>query len=156
MKMHPYVKLIRDAAAGIKGVWVRRYGDGVMYAGIAWDSVGNPVAAHERLDRLRVLCVDLGFDCGANGKPGTSGEYSFMLAETARVDTTSRTNAEIKRTPKPTGFRIRYRFSARRPWRFMLDPHSARKHARYPTQEAAEAASNRRPKLPNEEREIVE
>jgi hypothetical protein len=52
------------------------------------------------------------------------------------------------------GFRLRYRFGSK-PWKFFLDPQNGRKHARYTTTEAAEAASSRRPLLPNEEREIV-
>lgn len=150
--MHPYVKMIRTASAGIDGVWVRRWKDGVMYAGVTWKSVGSADAAKARLDRLRVLCVELGFECGPDGKPGTSGEYSFILAETEALKVKSHRLIERK---TDSGFRIRYRFGPDKPWRFFLDPRNGRKHARYATREAAEAASNRRPILPHEKREIV-
>lgn len=146
--MNPHVKHIRDAARGFKGVWVRHYSDGTIFVGITWKSVGD------RVNRLRHLCADLGYECGPRGKDGTAGEYSFIVADTGRVDLTARTNAEPKQKRKPTGFRVRYRFGPRRPWRFFT--RTGRAHARYETREAAEAIVNSRHKLPGEEREIVE
>jgi hypothetical protein len=155
--MNPFVKYIRDAARGIDGVWVRRYSDGTIFVGITWKSVGDPDHARERVNRLRKLCADLGFECSACGARGTAGEYSFLVADTGRVDLTARTNAEQPRKPKPTGFRVRYRFGPRRRWRFFTvgsGRHTS--HARYGTRGEAEAAMNGWSRLPGEEREIVE
>lgn len=152
--MNKYVKHIRDAARGIDGVWVRHYSDGTTFVGITWKSVGNTDAAIERVNRLRHLCADLGYECGPRGKPGTSGEYSFIVADTGRVDITARTNAERKPRIKPTGFRVRYRFGPGRQWRYFTSGRN--RHARYETREAAEAVVNSKHKLPGEEREIVE
>lgn len=151
--MNPHVKHIRDAARGIKGVWVRHYSDGTIFVGITWKSVGDRDAAIDRVNRLRHLCADLGYECGPRGKDGTAGEYSFIVADTGRVDLTSRMNAEPKRTPKPTGLRVRYRFNPRRPWKFFTS--GGNRHSRY-TRAEAEAIVNSRHKLPGEEREIVE
>lgn len=145
---HAYVTLIRAAANRIGGLWVRRYRDGVIYAGITLSTSAS--AAPARLDALRTVVVSLGFTIGPLGTPGTSGERSFQVFGTPVVGTPESPKLKAKQHGR---FRIEVRYKSGI-WRFLKADRGA--HRRFETKKAIQDYNDRFPPLPTEERRIVE
>lgn len=71
--MHADVKRLRAVLAEIPGAWVRRYSNGVIWAG-AFGEFSNSSTE----DGMHQVCAALkqaGIAHECNGKPGTSGAY---------------------------------------------------------------------------------
>jgi len=73
--IRPHARAIRKIIAHIPGAWVREYHDGMIAASCS-GAIGRTNTARGMAE-VRAALEAAGYRCEANGKPGTSGQFTL-------------------------------------------------------------------------------